>query len=151
MDQKYITSERFIHDGLVQKSHAIMQKAYEQWQKNEDRDCFFFLWPAETIKTDKGQALNDICVMPLKGGQKSDWFHQMKQAVVRTKAYGILMLQRSDTGVTAIFESRHGAAGWTREAERHGDVTVLGAEKRTVDTEHLGILWRLATAAGAPS
>lgn len=141
MDFSYYTSERFIHDGLVEQVTAGIQGIYRHWREERNVDPFVVTWPSEPVADDKGLSITDACVLSLPEN-KDKWQEMILNAVKRTKAYGVLLVERRENDVRAIFETKHGSRCWTMPIVRSGDIDVLKKPEITIDRENLGLLWQ---------
>jgi hypothetical protein len=135
-----ILSERFIHTDLARLAEAGVKSLYETWKNERKIYPFLVTWPGETIKTDEGVRIEGPCHLPLPEDKKV-WNGVMLEAIKRTKAYAVLLVEQRDQDVRVILESPHGAKCWTLPIVRSGDVFILGNQTSTVDKEHLGLLW----------
>lgn len=129
---EYLSSEQFISDGLLRKSEAVLEVAVEQYNHG-NRGSFALLWPSREIKSDNGEAINDVLLFP----RPSDvdpvrWIKEhLAAAVKRTAAYAFLDVRREGDGLTAFFESPHMRRTWNYRARREGDVVLLTAPEIT--------------------
>jgi hypothetical protein len=141
VDKTYITSERFIHDGLLRQAEAAVSTIYDLWRKFRRIDPVLITWPAETIQTEAGEPIEGMCVMdlPLMPTTRSKAIHAM---VARTRAYGLLLIEQKERCVQAVLESPHGARCWTIPILDHGDIHVLGDPAIQDDGYCVGLLWR---------
>lgn len=142
MNFEYFSSERFIHDNLIQVAEAGIKGLYKYWKKNHKIDPFIVTWPSKTLSDDNGQQINDVCVMELPKNDKGSWQKLMLDVVAKTHAYGILLVEQRDMDVRAIFETKHGSKCWTLPIIRSGDIPVLKKPESTINRENLGLLWR---------
>jgi hypothetical protein len=140
MDRDYIVSERFIHDGLLRQAESVVKAVYENWRRDRKIAPVAFTWPAETIRTDRGEPHEGVVVLDLPEavGMRME---ALRQLVARTKAYALLLVEQHPKKVVVILESRHGARCWTIPLESHGDVVILGRAEAHNDAVHVGLLW----------
>lgn len=134
--RKYLTSERFIHDGLVNECESLLDAAREIFGGQKDASMVI-VWPSEHLPTEGGDI--DGCVFAAypKGDTKS----RLRSIVETTKAYGMLVIEQKPDAIIAILESPHGARCWKMQIERHGDVDVLASPVVTDNEDHIGLLW----------
>lgn len=137
----YYTSERFIHDDLVRLAEAGLKGVYQRWGKEQRIDPFVVTWPAEPVPDDSGQLVSDLCVLELPEDREK-WNPLMLEAIRRTKAYGVLLVEQRKEDIRAILETRHGSRCWTVPIVRNGDVFTLKKPEVTSDRESLGFLWQ---------
>ncbi len=139
---EYISSEWLIHDILVRKTQRMVDKFRQLWSKGQRvRKACFFTWPAESIKDDNGKDLVEICIAALPD-DPAEWAKDMKEMVVRTKAYALVLMEPEAKCVKFIFESQHGTRTWVIPIQRRGDVDVLGPETYEDNVQSVGLLWR---------
>lgn len=135
--QRYLTSERFIHDDLVKMCESLVHTACAVWDNKQNPDRVF-LWPSETLTTDDGVAIEGVVLAPIPSGDRKAG---LRKLVERTKAYGLLLVEKTPHALIATFESPHGACCWTLKVEQHGDIDRLGDPVVTTDKDYLGVLW----------
>jgi hypothetical protein len=137
-----ITSERFIHRDLRNRAAGLAEEVREVWKKNFKVDTYAITWPSETVKGDDGIGITQAVLMFIPDTfteeQKLD---ALKKMVVRTKAYGVALIEKKGLEIRVLFETHHGARAWLIPLERHGDVAVPGETQVRDDAEHLGLLW----------
>jgi hypothetical protein len=141
MGLEYFTSERFIHDNLIDQAEAGLRGIYRHWRDERNVDPFLVTWPSEPVPDDKGIPITDACVLSLPEDRK-EWQKLILDAIQRTKAYGILLVEQRDGDVRAILETKHGAKCWTLPIVRSGDLLVLKKPEVTTNRENLGLLWQ---------
>lgn len=141
MSLDYYTSERFIHDDLVNKAQHTVDFLFTLWRKEGKIAPVLLTWPAEPIKDDSGNSIDDLCGMelPTGDGAKRDAILHM---VERTKAYALLLVEPFVEQLKVILETPHGTKAWSIPIHWSGDVKVLGTPKVTIDQEFVGLLWR---------
>ena len=135
--REYITSERFIHDELVEESARLVDTAREVFKKKKGDASIVIAWPSEAIKIDEGEI--DGCV--LANFPKENTKDRLRQIVETAKAYGLLVIEQRPDAIVAVLETPHGARCWKMQIERHGDVDVLAAPVITDNKDHLGLVW----------
>ena len=138
--RQYISSERFIHDVLLERSENLVKKIQDDWKAGNKPFPLLITWPAETITSRDGKPIDNVCLCYM-GKDKQTWTSTMHGMVARTRAYGMLLVDPGPKEVKLIFETTHGTRAWTIPVERHGDVDVLGAVQRQDDVECIGLLW----------
>lgn len=139
-DFEYITSERFIHDSLLGQAENILDKIWTFWRAGERLPAVAVSWPGEIIQDDKGRPINDRVTLRVKETTMST--KVLHQLAVRTKAYGLLVVEDTEDGFIAKFETKHGSRIWVRPAVRIGDRKILGKTQVTNDATALGLLWK---------
>ena len=142
MQEGYISSERFIHDELIRRAQRSVNHLTKLWRRNGRISPVALSWPAESVKLEDGRDFDGIITMPLPTDE-AERMSALKQLVAETKAYGLLLIeQRGNKEIKAIFETHHGSKSWALPIKRHGDVWVLGKPKEKTDVESVGLLWR---------
>lgn len=136
----YITSERFIHDDLLQKAERAVNKLHEIWKKEGKIDASLLTWPSEPILDDNGQKMEGVCCLTLPD-TSAEKIKAIRAMVRRTKAYALLLIETVDTNVQALLETPHGTRCWTLPIYRSGDTKILGEATVTDNREHVGLLW----------
>lgn len=112
------------------------------WKKNLKVESFAVSWPSVKLDTDDGGTVNRAVLMPIPDHfNEQQTLEALKRMVVRTKAYGIALIERHGGELRVLFETQHGARAWLAPLERHGDVDVLGETQVHDNAEHLGLLW----------
>lgn len=145
----YLTSERFIHENIMQQAEQLLVRFRELWKTNRAaKRGFFFTWPADTVAADDGTSIEGVCGTHLPE-ERGDWARVMREMVLRTKAYALLLLETREGEVKAILESHHGTRTWTIPIVLHGDVHVLGPANKQDDHESVGLLWQKKSLAKA--
>ncbi len=140
MKNEYITSERFIHDDLMARAHAMVEKLPGMWGRDGHIFPMLFTWPSEAVATSGGRH-EGICVLELEGTPRAEWSALLRKAVAATKAYGLLLVEQQEREVVVIFETHHGSRAWRLPVKRHGDRCVLEKPRVSTDVESVGILW----------
>ncbi len=139
MDRDYYTSERFIHDDVVQEAEGGLRSLYDTWANQGSVDPFVMSWPSERIKY-HGIATEQPVPFDLTG-DRSSWLKELKSIAESTKAFALLLVEQREKAVVAIVESRHGTVSWHIPICNHGNVLVLGDKETRVDRDCLGVLW----------
>lgn len=139
----YFRSERFIHDSLEECAADIVEQVRETWKKTFNLDPYALTWPNDDLKGDDGSIIEKavICALPPAATQ-GERTEVLRQMVARTKAYGLVLIERRGNEIHVMFETHHGARAWVLPLERHGDVLVCGAPEVHEDGACVGILWR---------
>lgn len=132
----YITSERFIHDQLIEKCDGLVEVAKKVWKGGDP--SIVILWPSEPIKDEDGDLIEDEILAELP---REDKAMRLRQLVDMTKAYGLLVIELQPHALVAIFESPHGAKSWTTRLELRGDVRVMTETEEHLNREHYGLIW----------
>jgi hypothetical protein len=136
----YIASELFIHDDLLFKAEAAVNKLYEIW-KNEGRiEPSLLTWPAEPVPSERGEPITNVCCLQLPE-RFEERATAIRLMVERTKAYGLFLVEQQEDNVRALLETPHGTRCWNIPIHRSGDVNVLGHPVVTNNRENVGLLW----------
>lgn len=141
-----IKSERFIHDSLLKAAEEVLEVVRARWNKEGKVDAFAIAWPAEAVAADGGEPIEGPCLAVLEPLATEKRQASLKQFAQRTNAYALLLIeQRAQAEVHAVFESPHGSRTWTIRLERHGDRWV--AKRPIVESggESLGLILGLAS------
>lgn len=145
MSLEYYTSERFIHDDIVEQAKAGLDVLRDVWREERKITPFLLIWPSEHLATDNGTLITHLVHMDLPEDD-GQWPDLLRQAVRLTKAYGLLLGEQREGEIRVIVETPHGSVCWTIPTERHGDLDTLGPVRESVNTENLGYLWRMKRA-----
>lgn len=139
----YFSSERFIHDDLMARAAAIADETRETWKKTRRCDAYAITWPSETLRADNGGAIENavICQFPALFDE-AQRMETLRKMVERTKAYGLVLIEKKDDVLRVLFETHHGARAWLIPLERHGDVLVCGTPEVRNNADCVGLLWR---------
>lgn len=132
-------TEQDIHAGLIDRCTRIIQEMRNRWSPVQ-KDSTAIAWAGEDIEADDGQLINDAVLLELPEDRRR-WRTILSALVGRTKAFGLLVVDRTEDGFTASFETRHGSRKWTLKKERHGDAYVLSSPTVLDDVETTGLLW----------
>ena len=135
---KYIVSERFIHDGLLDVAQKVVDKACELWE-SQKLTAHAMTWPSSVVKGDDGILLDRAIIMQMP--KREEWKKALVALVDRTQAYGLLLLEPKEKEISVKFESPHGSRTWSIPIERHGDRNCLGDQRVKDDVECIGLLW----------
>lgn len=136
-----IKSERFIHDSLVAAARQMLEVVRTGWNKNGRIDAMIVAWPAEVIASDQGRPIDGPCLGVLETVAVAKRREAIAQFARRTNAYALLLIeQRAQAEVTAVFESPHGVCCWAIPVERHGDRWVATRLEERNAGESVGIL-----------
>lgn len=142
-NRDYITSERFIHDDLAERAEAIAEQARNNWRQAQKLDTVAISWPSEHLTGDDGSTITHAVVMPLDDKlSQAEQQAALQLLVTKTKAYGLVLVERRDEEIRVLFETHHGARAWITPLKRHGDVRVAGRTRVHDNAECLGFLWR---------
>jgi hypothetical protein len=137
----YITSERFIHDGLIKKTGEALETLTESYSANGRIEPFLFFWPAEKVHADNGVEVTDIILLELPK-DKNSWATLIVRAMERTKAYALCLVRETPDGASALLESPHGTYLWVYRKKYRGGYYALELDSTRQNEEHLGLLWR---------
>lgn len=137
----YITSERFIHDDLVEQAELGLGTLKDVLKKHGRVDPYVLSWPQENLEDKEGKTVNHVvaCALP---EDTADWAAVLLRVVQRTKPYGLLLVEQKKDEVVALFETQHGARSWHYPLIQKSSSWVLGEPSTTADAECIGILWR---------
>jgi len=140
VDYNYITSERFIHDGLIRKAEQILERLTDVWQEQRTLPRFMHAWCAEPILSDEGKKLDEVTLfLPEDPATHRELVLKL---IERAKPYGLLSLELRENEIFAVFESMHGTKAWHYPLELHGDIRMVNKPRTSVDQEALGLLWQ---------
>lgn len=103
-------------------------------------------WPATTIKDDNGKPISEI--VSLEVPTEVPLIKALRDMVVRTKSYALLVCTSSNEELRVVIESHHGVRCWTTPIRRHGDVKVLGETKVVDDRGGYDLLWKKKMGSG---
>ena len=137
--KKYITSERFIHDGLLRDCAGLIEKLYEIWGREKIIRPSLLLFPADYLKDDVGETINGVVSMALD--LEASHRDAIKQAVMRVGAYAFFYARTEEHKVKALLESPHGTREWTMGVAKSGPDRVLSSSSYRDNVPGLGILW----------
>jgi len=144
--KKYIASEQFIHDHLVDRGEQYVKKLYGVWREQRCIHPLLLSWPAERVQADNGKIITHLVLMDLSSIPQGSWSRVIKEFIVRTKAYAICLTEQQHDVVSVQLESVKGTRVWRLPIERHGDVLVLGKASSEDNVPALGYLWRPGSA-----
>lgn len=133
----YFASGQFVHDELLRRCARFVSTAQRLWRKNED-PSFVIMWPSEPIKDADGATIEDEVLAEFP---REDTQSKLRKLVDMTKAYGLLVIEKTPNALIIIFESHHGTHSWVSPVEQHGDVKVLGRAVEENNVRHHGLLW----------
>jgi len=136
-----IVSERFIHTDLIDLVKKSLISIRLSWKLNGCVDPFLVLWPSEEIKADNGVPISGPILLDLPPQQEL-WSQLIRNAVVRTKAYALLMCEQREVEILLIFESQHGSHSWHLPIQNCGGSKLLGDPKEKANVDSVGLLWR---------
>lgn len=137
----YITSERFIHDGLIEEvALMIVPEVRKRWRANKGKIAtMIFTWPSEEVLADDGHPIKGTCCLEVPDTMTVA--EATRLMVHRTNAYALVLVEDRGDKVQVIFESPHGTKSWTSPIVRKGDVRALGTSTEKIDTDSIGLLW----------
>lgn len=133
----YLSSGQFVHDELLRRCKKFVDTAHRLWHKGED-PSFVIMWPSEPVKGADGEMIEDEVLAEFP---RAETHERLRKLVGMTKAYGLLVIEKTPDALIIIFESHHGTHSWTSKKERHGDVVVLGKPVEENNVRHHGLLW----------
>lgn len=134
---RYFSSGQFVHDELVVRCMKFVERAKKIWRKGED-PSFVIMWPKEPLKDADGATIEDEVLAEFP---REDTQERLRRLVDMTKAYGLLVIEKTPHALIIIFESHQGTRSWFSPVERHGDVKVLGETVEENNVRHHGLLW----------
>jgi len=121
----------------------MAKEALQQWRKERRIESFAISWPSEHIVGDDGSTITHAVLMPLRGDLDEGAKHAaLTRMVEKTKAYGLVVIERRQNEIRVLFETHHGARAWITPLKRHGDLLVPGRTQVRDNAECLGFLWR---------
>jgi hypothetical protein len=140
---EYYKSERFIHDDLCARAAALAEEVRNTWRRNRKVSRYAITWPSEQVVGDDGKTIIGSIIMPIPDSfNQSQLNEALKRMIVKTKAYGIALIEHNGNMLRILFETHHGARAWLMPLERHGDVLVPGQTRVHDNSECLGLLWQ---------
>ena len=134
---KYLSSGLFVHDQLLARCSKFVATAQRLWRQNED-PSFVIMWPSEPIKDADGVLIEDEVLAEFP---REDTQARLRKLVDMTKAYGLLVIEKTPDALIIIFESHHGTYSWYSAREWHGDVWVLSKAVEEKNVRRHGLLW----------
>jgi hypothetical protein len=140
VNKEYITSEQFIWDDLLARAKFANKQVQQTWKKRRKIPVMVLAWPAVTIHDDNDKPINSIVSLEVPEGiplQKA-----LKDLIVRTKAYAILVCDSTNEELRVVLESHHGVRSWITSIRHHGDVRVLEDTRVQDGVGGFGLLWR---------
>lgn len=139
----HIKSERFIHDSLVKAAEEVLEVVRAQWNKSGRIQACIIAWPGVEVLTDDGAPLDGPCLGVLEPIPPAERRALVERFAYRTNAYALLLIeQRAQAEIQAVFESPHGIRGWMLPLERHGDIWVATRPIMHSDPEPIGVIRR---------
>lgn len=135
----YITSEKFIHDGLLRAAQRVIEQTRELWMEKNSLASYMLTWPSKTIRASDGIAIDRAVLMEMPA--RARWQEAASALVRETSAYGLLLIDVQAHQIVAKFETAHGARAWFIPIERHGDRLMLGDQRVKDNAECVGLLW----------
>jgi hypothetical protein len=141
VDQEYIQSGRFIHDELLRRCERAVAQLYDLWRK--DRHIFptLLLWPNHSVQATNGERFSGVVFSELPE-EVTARKGEVRSAIARCDAYGVLVTEQLDDCVRVIFESPNGTRTWRLQIKDHGDAQILGRPTVSDNTESVGVLWK---------
>jgi hypothetical protein len=135
------TSERWIHDELLELLPKHLEVIYRDWREKKSVDPFVVAWPANEVPTEDGEMLAGpiLCELP---EDRQHWAEFFKAVVRRTDPFALLLVEQKKEEVVAVVESRYGTKSWHYSIEQHGLETALSRPTTKVDEISIGVLWR---------
>lgn len=141
MDITYFTSERFIHDDLVQRCSWIVEDLPAFYVMESGKvDSYIVSWPAVAFRNDEGKRTDNPVYLTLPT-DRTKWAELTRDLVSRTKAFALFMVDVTRTEVACVFESHLGTRAWTFQVQRRGDIKTLSGPISEVNKKKVGLLW----------
>jgi hypothetical protein len=140
MDSSYITSERFIHDGLIKRCEQLLKTAAVFWRPQTRLPTVLVAWPGIEIRDEDGNVKKQVTT-----SIKDPTAEEIQNFAKETFAWGLLVVTDTAMGVTATLTTPLGKHRWHLRARLEGGLYVLGAPitdpafespSRTPDTHH---------------
>ncbi len=142
-DLEYYKSERFIHDDLASKVAQMVEVVRSEWREKRALESYAIAWPSETVRGDDGKSISGSVLLRIQDNSTPQQVSQaLKNMVERTKAYGLVLIEKKGNELRVLFETHHGARAWVTPLERHGDLLVPGTTVVRDNAECLGLLWQ---------
>ncbi len=136
---EYYTSERFIHDGIVEEARAGIDTLYDTWKRQKGIRTFVIVWPSEAVLWRGEQTEKPVAFDAPEDPKLLSRF--LKKVQEKTTAYAILLWRQQEQAVVGVLESRHGTVSWHIPILDHGNVRVLGRPEEHADKDSLGLSW----------
>lgn len=136
----YYTSERVIHDGIVEEARSGVQSLYRSWKSQQKIRPFVIVWPAEEIVWNGISTSRPVAFdAPIDESKRKDFLREVQR---KAAAYAILLWVQKEKAVVGVLESIHGTKSWHLPIIDHGNVKVLGKPEEKTDVDHLGLNWQ---------
>lgn len=140
LERDYISSERFIHDGIIHQIEVMVEEFRNLWVQKRGRiNSFAITWVSEPIETPTG-VINDKVTFELPL-DRPRWKALLVELVEKSKAYGVLLVDVREDSVRAIAETPHGSRCWYMTPVSRGDYKALSRPSPLDNVEELGLLW----------
>lgn len=136
---EYFTSERFIHDDIVEAARAGIPTLYDTWKRRRGIRPFVLSWPSQKIVWRGEETERVVAFDAPRGAEKLRAF--LEEVQKKTMAYALLLWEQKEQAVVGVLESRHGSVSWRIPIQSHGNVVVLGQHEEKVDADRLGLRW----------
>ena len=130
------------HAALLKVAEDIADMAQEQWRHDQRLEPIALTWPAEPVPTEEGKFIFGGVICQLRNIPREDWNRALQKMVEKTKAFGLLLVERQDDQIRVLFETHEGARAWLTPLHRHGDLFALGETIIHDDVECVGVLWQ---------
>ena len=141
MDQEYIQSGRFIHDELLRRCTRAVEKLYDVWRTDRRIYPSLLLWPNHSVQATNGERFSGVVFAELPEDVAARK-EEVRSAVARCDAFGVLVTEQLDDCVRVIFESSNGTRTWRLQIKDHGDTQILGRPTVSDNAESVGVLWK---------
>lgn len=136
---EYFTSERFIHDDIVEAARAGIPTLYNTWKKQQSIRPFILSWPTQKIIW---QGEETERVVAFDAPREAEKLHRFLEEVQKkTMAYALLLWEQKEQAIVGVLESRHGGVSWHIPIQDHGNIAVLGQPEERVNVDRLGLYW----------
>jgi len=130
------------HAELLEVAKGIADIALEQWRHDQKLEPMALTWPAEPVPAEEGKLIFGGVICQLRRVPKQDWTRALQAMVAKTKAFGLVLIEKQDNQIRVLFETHEGARAWLTPLHRHGDLLTPGETTVHDDKECIGILWR---------
>ena len=140
LTEEDLLTERFIHQGLLVEAEAMVKHLYAVWKKDKKVPRLAFSWPAEEIKADDGSLIDRMVSLEVPE-EPVVRVQALRTLAIRTKAYGLFVIEPEAEQIRVVFETPHGTRSWTISIQVRGDRKALGRPVVRDNTDTIGLLW----------
>lgn len=134
--------EGVTHTELLEVAKGLADIALEQWRHDQKLEPMALTWPAEPVLSEEGRLVYGGVICQLAKVPKENWTKALQVMVEKTKAFGLVLIEKQDQQIRVLFETHEGARAWLTPLRRHGDLLTPGETAIHDDKECIGILWQ---------